>query len=111
MRVASVLQCVVVCYIAECSSVLQCVAVCCSVLQCVAVCCRMLQCYKCVAEMHFARHLILLIVCRSLLMDESLFCMSLLMDESLFCKSLCAALDTLVVLLSAHRSNERERDK
>jgi hypothetical protein len=122
VRVASVLQCVVVCYIAECSSVLQCVAVCCSVLQCVAVCCRMLQCYKCVAEMHFARHLILLIVCRSLLMDESLFCMSLLMDESLFCmsllmdeslfcKSLCAALDTLVVLLSAHRSNERERDK
>ena len=69
MRVASVLQCVVVCYIAECSSVLQCVAVCCSVLQCVAV---------------------LQVCCRD---------------------ALCAALDTLVVLLSAHRSNERERDK
>ena len=34
----------VICVIAVCCSVLQCVVVCCSVLQCVAVCCSVLQC-------------------------------------------------------------------
>ena len=43
-KTASVLQCVVVCCVAVCCSVLQCAAVCCSVLQCVAVCRSVLQC-------------------------------------------------------------------
>jgi len=38
-----VLQCVAVCCVAVCCSVLQCVAVCCSVLQCVAMCCSVVQ--------------------------------------------------------------------
>jgi len=43
----SVLQCVAACTVDMCKErpwgVLQCVAVCCSVLQCVAECCRVLQ--------------------------------------------------------------------
>jgi len=47
--VASVLQCVAVCY-----SMLQCVAVCCSVLQCIAMCCSVLQsAHDCVSVSSF----------------------------------------------------------
>jgi len=37
-------------FVAECCSVLQCVAVCCGVLQCFAVCCSVLQFVCCSAE-------------------------------------------------------------